>query len=405
MVMKSSLETDSEPMVEHPHLEAMKKEFSRHKFMYMFGGVVCGVMASGAIAASAGALGDGWDKSNFGGTEDQGQEVAVIEGDYTTRFWKTRKPAKQTTSEDDNSGGYCFSCDNAPSRGWGWAFGWGTCECYEGWHGACCDNPSDITKLTHGPFMGSPGTYELYTFYTKDTAKYMEFADCEGKNANTGADVPPEFSGLWWMDGNPASDYVASFGRSEWTSGACTHETLENPQNGETMPCKGSLKIRVYDDNIWSWHDEALGRLVYSAVLGVQLTYTFECGGDSDGKLTYCQVYPSADLPIDFADKFYSVSKSLVSFDMTRAGDDMWIRNSAFGAGENSIIDLTDYPHHYYLKKITNCDGTKGKHWDAYVSHGKAAADQETTDVFGLGADTRETVSDVHERQLLSKRL
>jgi len=186
--------------------------------------------------------------------------------------------------------------------------------------------------------MGEPGTFELYTFDTKDTASKMEFPDANGNNAG-GKKVPPEFAGLWWMDGNPASDYVASFGRSDWKTVAddgyvCVNAELHNAQHDSTMPCLGGMDLPVYDQNVWSWHDEALGRTVYGAVLGVQLTYKFECGGDDNGKLTYCQIYPNADLPFTSAGSWISIPKDFVSFDMTRASDDTWIRNSIIAGWE-----------------------------------------------------------------------
>jgi hypothetical protein len=305
-----------------------------------------------------------------------------------------------SSSEPKEEAAYCWSCDNAPSRGWGWNWGYGKCRCYENWEGACCDSAVDVYKQQpHGPYMGTPGTYELYTIETKDTAEYMQYAGADGVT-ETGS-VPPEFAGLWWMDGNPASDYVASFGRSNWVAakdGGCTHgATLTNDQSGDAIECKGGLDVNVYDENIWSWHNEDLGRFVYGAVLGVQLTYRFECGGDDGGKLTYCQIHPNAAIPISQAGSWVSVPPDLVSFDMTRSSDDLWIRNSI-------IAGFNDFTHNYYLKQITKGDGTQGKHWDDYMSHGHAKAPKEK-DVFGFGEDTRELVSDVHANQCLSRKL
>jgi hypothetical protein len=167
--------------------------------------------------------------------------------------------------------------------------------------------------------MGNPGTYELYTFNTKDTSEHMIYPDCDGHNDATDSNVPPEFSGLWWMDGNPASDYVASFGRSSWQSVAdgysCVSATLTNQQDASTHNCLGGMDLNVYDENVWSWHDEALGKIVYGGALGVELTYKFECGGDDNGKVTYCQIYPNAAIPVT-SNGWVTVPPDLVSFDM-----------------------------------------------------------------------------------------
>jgi hypothetical protein len=388
-------------MVEHPHLEAMKAQMARHKFAYMGLGVVAGVCVAGGITAAVGASSMKDENDAITARSQQQQSVNIMGGDASnpsTRGWFTSSAESQESSD---SNGFCWSCDNAPSRGWKWNFGYGKCHCEPNWEGACCDTPLDITKVTHGPYMGTPGTYELTTFHTKDTASAMVFPDENGDNAD-GTSVPPEFAGLWWMDGNPASDYVASFGRSNWQSVAddgyvCQNAKITNSANDEEFNCLGGMDIPVYDDSNWSWHDEALGHFVYGAVLGVQLTYTFECGGDDGGKLTYCQVYPNAAIPVTAAGSWISVPPSLVSFDMTRAGDDLWIRNSY-------IAGLDSFPHNYYLKRITMGDGSEGEHWDDYMSHGHNPA-PSVADVFGNGADERETVSDVHATQCLGHKL
>ena len=303
-----------------PNSHKPRVQFHRHKFAYAMAGVFCGVMVAGGVAASAGALGAGWEAV----TAEEPSQVTVMKSDGSgnhqqSQSWWVRSPKKQKTKEEEASSGFCFSCDNAPSRGWGWAFGYGTCECYEGWNGACCDTPDDITTKTHGPYMGNPGTYELYTFNTKDTSEHMIYPDCDGHNDATDSNVPPEFSGLWWMDGNPASDYVASFGRSSWQSVAdgysCVSATLTNQQDASTHNCLGGMDLNVYDENVWSWHDEALGKIVYGGALGVELTYKFECGGDDNGKVTYCQIYPNAAIPVT-SNGWVTVPPDLVSFDM-----------------------------------------------------------------------------------------
>ena len=54
------------------------------------------------------------------------------------------------TEEDlvTEEGGLCMQCHpgHSPGRGWAWWFGFGGCECYDGWKGACCgqrDGPEE----------------------------------------------------------------------------------------------------------------------------------------------------------------------------------------------------------------------------------------------------------------------
>lgn len=56
-------------------------------------------------------------------------------------------------------------------------------------------------------------------FKPDEIAESMLYADCKGKTA-TGEHIPAEWGGLWWMDGNPAPETVASFGRAHWYPGA-----------------------------------------------------------------------------------------------------------------------------------------------------------------------------------------
>lgn len=334
-------------------------------------------------------------------TTDQPSKITTVtpstgsDGPQVKGWWSA--PAASATTNE-----YCWSCDNAPSRGWDWKFGYGKCQCEPNWGGACCDEPKDITQVTYGPYMGEGMTYEMYTIDSRDVDKYMIYPDCNGMNKD-GSVVPPEFGGLWWMDGNPASDYVASFGASDWKTVAgdgytCKDSTIKNAQTDEEFECLGGMDIKVYGENVWSWHDESLGRLVYSGALGAKLTYKFECGGmDANGKLTYCQVYPSAGIP--FLDGWITVPVELVSFDMTRGDDDLWVRNSI-------IAGVDEYPHNYWLKNIVTCNGEHGKYWEEYVSDGTITPEQPPmSDVFGNGADTRDKVSEVHHTSGLAKRL
>ena len=69
-----------------------------------------------------------------GAATDKGAPKSVSTG--VTQSEMQAQPAGWRSSR-----GFCFSCANAPSRSWSWWFGWGSCECYAGWSGTCCDIP------------------------------------------------------------------------------------------------------------------------------------------------------------------------------------------------------------------------------------------------------------------------
>ena len=409
--MPKDLESDRSPMSisnfedHHPHIKAMHDEFRRHKAMWGALGVAVGVaICVVCVIASGQGSNNNWHAAGK-------DEEKTVKGDFTVTLLNpddgtvASSSTVRATQSAASAGGYCLTCSNAPYRGLSWAFGYGKCVCYQGWSGTCCDAAANINDKTYGPYSGGTaergGSYQMYTLYSKDVATQMYYPNCAGYNAASKTNVPPEFSGLWWMDGNPASDYVASFGRSKWQTVAsgysCKSAKLKNEQNDQEYDCLGGMDINVYDDRIWSWHDETMGRLTYQGALGTSLTYRFECGNLIGGKLSFCQIYPNAAIPIT-AGGFISVPPSLVSFDMTRGDDNLWVRNSI-------IAGLDSLPHNYYLKQIVKCDGKPGQHWNDFLSGGTAKVSGAINDVFGFGKDTRTNVGNVAATQLLSKKI
>lgn len=59
---------------------------------------------------------------------------------YTTTMSRAFLAAIAVSSNVWACAAWCGWCDNAPSRGWHWLFGFGECECYEGWSAECCDD-------------------------------------------------------------------------------------------------------------------------------------------------------------------------------------------------------------------------------------------------------------------------
>merc|ERR1719461_355211 len=142
----------------------------------------------------------------------------------------------------------------------------------------------------------------------------MTFAKCDGDTWDTpGAgkidgmcptsrgEVPCQFAGLWWMDGNPAADFVASFGGSSWRDPssdkanclktqnfdgdsvcACSKEYLTPTFDGSIkVSCLGRLTIAFRDPHMWSFENSLAGKALQSLGVVNNAIYIFECGGKS----------------------------------------------------------------------------------------------------------------------------
>lgn len=217
--------------------------------------VVGCIVGSAATVIMTSDLGD-WGRSP---DEEPISQITFVE-DVDGRRMADGDVAVQETirfsSGDDGVPKFCWSCENAPSRGWNWNWGYGKCKCDAGWTGACCDVAKVITEDRWGPYNGDGGrgTFELYTQY-HDNMHDEEKGLIYPKTGDT--NVPDWLHGLWWMEGNPAAEEVASFGKSTWVSaadGGC--DDAPDMEDG----CSGSLSIKCWDSRTWSWADSVLGR-------------------------------------------------------------------------------------------------------------------------------------------------
>jgi len=249
--------------------------------------------------------------------------------------------------------------------------------------------------------------FGLRHFPREDVSKNMVFATCDGRNA-IGQKVPAIFGGLWWMDGNPAPETVASFGHAEWMPGqqACkdvklAHYSKEEQDAGiikdphnNTEPCQGRMMVAFWEDRMWAMPDTMVGRAYEAAGTAGDSHMEFVCGGPSPDDLTICKVGASpgpdvADQPYleklrrQLLDLGAQAFNSLATFAMVRVNKDYWIR---YSLGDS-------FPYH--LKRIVDCDGKPvERHWRQFVSNGTDAPYVEK-DVYGHGGDTRKTVAKV----------
>jgi len=94
---------------------------------------------------------------------------------------------------------------------------------------------------------------------------------------------PACFNGLWWMQGNPASDDVASFYGSEWQSmegkkgwpkpfkkahskKEAKDAATEVEGAGSETELKYVMQVRVANPNVWTWHSDFKGKTGFKAV-------------------------------------------------------------------------------------------------------------------------------------------
>ena len=200
------------------------------------------------------------------------------------------------------------------------------------------------------------GKCELYEIDSLQVDKEMAGAD--GYHG-----VPENLQGLFWMEGNPASDEVASFGASPWT--------FSDGLLGEHAV---DASIPVYGNSMWSWHADSHGKTAFKLVSKVRLHYHFKCNSAVD----HCDIAIESNV----AGIKVGVPGFVASFSMTMCTDDnkdlphmakclsdstgdkgeaMWIRHSALGKG---IIK-----HQYMLRRIVFNSKRLPKSWARYAKN------------------------------------
>jgi len=249
--------------------------------------------------------------------------------------------------------------------------------------------------------------WEHKTFQPEHVAENMVYVDCDGKNA-VGAPVPAIFAGLWWMDGNPAPETVASFGHATWMPGveACKEAKMQTYSDeernngvlidpfGDTVPCQGRMIVPFWEDRIWAMPDTHVGGTYEKVGTAGNSNMEFVCGGNDPNDLTICKVGASTGTEQremlkrmfnDVKDVGAQAFNFLARFSMVKVNSDYWIRYSLDGV----------YPYH--LKRITDCAGAKVEpHWSQFMSQGTAKPIFQK-DIYGHGGDTRDHVAKVPE--------
>jgi len=245
----------------------------------------------------------------------------------------------------------------------------------------------------------------LKQFPPDEIAANMLYTNCRGDTA-AGALLPPEFGGLWWMDGNHAPATVVSFGRARWEYGdeACQRTEMESYSMeerarrtvrgpfGEEVPCQGRMSVELTEDRIWAMPGIAAARAYEHGGTASISAVEFVCGGEDRSNLTICK-FGSNTGPKATSMAGQAVQRSRVASDWA---SDYPVRFSMVKVNANYWVCYSlDGVHVYHLKRIVGCNGRPvKKQWEQFLSDGTARPER-LRDVFGHGGDERTHVEKV----------
>ena len=226
------------------------------------------------------------------------------------------------------------------------------------------------TAVSSGPWRSQRGWFNLHKVYSKVLSSLLdpEWGVTLARSDNT--NVPSSLHGLWWMEGNPAPEYVASFGASTWQSGSCDDNGLctggcVDPNGGNaphplqvprdadgTRPvCGGSLSIKCYDEKTWTWADNVGGLAMYGGATTTCMELTFFFNAEQ----TKAHIIPTGCTPIPFP-MYFTLEKT----------DDpaVWLRRSHPWGTDSD----TSFQYPYRLKQIVDGAGSPAAYWNEYVA-------------------------------------
>lgn len=211
------------------------------------------------------------------------------------------------------------------------------------------------------------------SYDSEDIAANLYFADENGAT-NIGW-VPTEFSGLWWMDGNPLTmEFVLSMGQSNWKSVdgdgyRCRGGRFLKARHGAKYECLGGFVSRGgIEERTWSYSADIRGRMYMALLRFIDNRSHIECGGDKQaGTIRYCSLTAAHNVfgfPLDI---IFWISGS--KWEMIYAKDDLWYRDSTVPYSYRR--DIPSF--RYFLKRIVNGDGKPNEpYWSQFLSRGMA---------------------------------
>jgi len=215
-----------------------------------------------------------------------------------------------------NKDGWCYH---------GWLWHWSKCA------GHCTADYSDPATTAC--------TYR--TWKAQDAAAEMVL----GTQANMDPklqDLGIDFTGLWWMKGNPVPEVLASF------AGAAV--------NSSSFPAM--LRVPNSLKNQWSWTDNTAGELLMAFYSQGPPEAPMEIvmeDGENGGIRTAL-----TDFPGIYVDKW----------GFHKINDDEWDRPTSFQ--NRSLTGRIFGDSNYTLTRVLREDGTKTQHWDTFLASSDA---------------------------------
>ena len=236
--------------------------------------------------------------------------------------------------------------------------------------------PVDSSKVAYGPYKSKRGTYNLHRVESKkiESVTDAEYGIQIGRANNS--KIPDSLKGVFWMQHNPAPEYLASFAKSEWKDGSCNdkgectggckspygHDAphpLQVPPKDDGTPetCGGSLTIKCYDEQTWTWSDNIGGRGMYfgASTSCMELVFFF------NKEQTKAHIFPVGCTIIPFP----------MYFTLEATDDpDNWLRRShPMGTSHDTFAQF-----HYNLLRIVDGNGRKTQKWEDYIKSKKVGA-------------------------------
>lgn len=248
-------------------------------------------------------------------------------------------------------------CSDHGSRSW-WIFGGLTCQCDDGWEGACCDVPTTCTS-----------SMDMMCPQSKMAEKSAQCASVDGSGplsvGTASMGLPPSMQGIFWLTEQGDSSALMSFATSN--DGDDLSKLDMESADGY------GIKIRVGGDRVWSFHDKATS---WGLVEVLDLVYKFRFEKANGARATIpdeisaAQIIPSGEN----LNGFDLTATNILNFraELLAAGSHEKYKNSVVWGRPSRVFGVSG--GYYDLVQVIDGNGNKLQpafnDWVAYCSDG-----------------------------------